>query len=60
MSQWQNNEKKDPIVHKTLPSNVGSESQGAKNPHALQPRNQNIKQNQYFKKFNKDFKNGTH
>ena len=47
---------------KTLPSSagvVGSISgQGAKIPHASQPKNQkNIKQKQYYNKFNKDFKN---
>ena len=31
---------------------------GAKIPHASWPKNQNIKQKQYFNKFNKDFKNG--
>ena len=35
-------------------------SQGAKIPHASQPKNQNIKQKQYCNKFNKDFKNGPH
>ena len=35
-------------------------SQRAKIPHALQPRNQNIKQKQFCNKFNKDFKNGPH
>ena len=30
--------------------------QGAKIPHAPRPENQNIKQKQYCKKFNKDFK----
>ena len=34
--------------------------QGAKILHASQPVNQNIKQKQYSKKFNKDFKNGPH
>ena len=29
---------------------------GAKIPHASWPKNQNIKQNQYCNKFNKDFK----
>ena len=29
--------------------------QGAKIPHALRPKNQNIKLKQYFNKFNKDF-----
>ena len=43
---------------KTLPSNAGGADlipgQEAKIPHALQPRNQNIKQKQYCNKFNKD------
>ena len=47
---------------KTSPSNAGGASlipgQGAKIPHALWPKNQNIKQKQYCKKFNKDFKSG--
>ena len=33
---------------------------GAKIPHALWPKNQNIKQEQYCNKFNKDFKNGSY
>ena len=33
---------------------------GAKIPHALQPRIQNIKQKQYCNKFNKDFKFGAY
>ena len=45
-------------VINTMLSNVGGEGlipgQRAKIPHA----NQNIKQKQYCKKFNKDFKNG--
>ena len=49
---------------KTLPSNAGGvgsiPGQGAKIPHALPPKNQNIKQKQYCNKFNKDFKNGPH
>ena len=52
-----------PVV-KTLPSNaeaVGSiPGWGAKIPHALRPKNQNIKQKQYCNKFNKDFKIGPH
>ena len=52
-----------PVV-KTLPSNargVGSiPGQGAKIPHASQPKNQNIKQKCYCKTFNKDFKNDPH
>ena len=47
---------------KTSPSNVGDmgliPGWGAKIPHALQPKNQNIKQKQYFKNFSKDFING--
>ena len=34
--------------------------QGARIPHASGPKNQNIKQKQHCKKFNKDFKNGPH
>ena len=34
--------------------------QGTKFPHALRPKNQNIKQKQYCNKFNKDFKNCPH
>ena len=52
-----------PVV-KTSPSNAGGQGlipgQGAKIPHALGPKNQNIKQKQYYNKFNKDFKNGPH
>ena len=33
---------------------------GAKIPHALGPKNQNMKQKQYCNKVNKDFKNGPH
>ena len=33
---------------------------GAKNPHALSPKYQNIKQKQYRDTFNKDFKTGPH
>ena len=48
----------------TSPSNArgaGSiPSQGAESPHALWPKNQNIKQKQYCNKFNKDFNNGPH
>ena len=44
----------------TLPSNAGGAGsipgQGAKIPHALRPKNQNIKQKQYCNKFNKDLK----
>ena len=46
-----------PVV-KTSPSNAGGAGsipgRGAKIPHALQPRKQNIKQKQYCNKFNKD------
>ena len=49
---------------KTLPSNAGGAGsvpgQGARIPHALGPKNQNIKQKQYCNKFNKGFKNGPH
>ena len=34
--------------------------QGAKIPHASQQKDQNIKQKQYYNKFNKDFKNDPH
>ena len=47
-----------PVVE-TLPSNAGVvgsvPGQGAKIPHASQPKSQNIQQKQYCKKFNKDF-----
>ena len=50
-----------PVV-KTLPSNAGGTGSipggGPKIPHALQPKNQNIKQKQYCSKFSKDFING--
>ena len=49
---------------KTLPSNAGSTGSipgwGAKIPHALWPKNQNIKRKQCCNKFNKDFKNSPH
>ena len=52
-----------PVV-KTPPSNAGGAglipSWGAKVPHALWPKNQNIKQKQYCNKFKKDLKNGPH
>ena len=52
-----------PVV-KTLPSSAGGggliPGWRAKIPHALGPKNQNIKQKQYCNKFNKDFKNGPH
>ena len=48
-----------PVV-KTLPSNEGgcgfNPWSGAKIPHVLQPKSQNIKQKQYCNKFNKDLK----
>ena len=51
-------------VTKTSPSNAGGvdsiPGRGARIPHALWPKNQNIKQKQYCNKFNKDFKNGLH
>ena len=47
-------------VVKILPSNAGDASsipvKGAKIPCASWPKNQNIKQKQYYNKFNKDFK----
>ena len=49
---------------KTSPYNSGGAGsipgQGAKIPHALGLKNQNIKEKQYCNKFNKDFKNGPH
>ena len=49
---------------KTSPSNAGGmgsiPGRGAKIPHALGPKKQNIKQKQYCNKFNEDFKNGPH
>ena len=49
---------------KTSPSGAGGATsipgQGAKISYALWPKNQNIKQNQYCNKFNKDFKNDPH
>ena len=52
-----------PVV-KTSPSNaegMGSiPGQGAKIPHASQPKKQNIKQKQHYNKFNKDFEDGPH
>ena len=48
-----------PVV-KTSPPNAGDTGlipgRGAKIPHALWPRNQNIKQKRYCDKFNKDLK----
>ena len=52
-----------PVV-KTLPSNAGGvgliPGLGTKTPHAVRPKNQNIKQKQYCNKFNQDFENGPH
>ena len=51
-------------MDKTVPSNEGGAGSipgpGARIPHALWPKNQNITQKQYCNKFNKDFKNGPH
>ena len=48
-----------PVV-KTAPSNAGGAGlilgQRTKIPHALQPKNQNVRQKQYGNKFNKDLK----
>ena len=45
---------------KILPTNAGGvgsiPGRGTKIPHASQLKNQNIKQKQYYKKFNKDLK----
>ena len=45
-----------PVVE-TSPSNAGcmgqTPGQGAKTPHGSQPQTQNVKQKQYFNKFNK-------
>ena len=52
-----------PVVE-TSPSSAGGvgliPGQGARIPHSLQPRSQNIKQKQYCNGFNQDFKNGPH
>ena len=49
---------------KTSSSNSGGvgsiPGQGAKMPHGSWPKNQSIEQKQYYKKFNKEFKNGPH
>ena len=49
---------------KGLSSNAGGVSSipvgGAKTPHASQPKNQKIKQKEYWNKCNKEFKNGPH
>ena len=51
-------------VVKTSPSSAGGKGSitdwGAKIPHALWPKKQDIKQTQYCNKFNKNFKNGSH
>ena len=52
-----------PVVRTSASSAGGVGSiprQGAKIPHALQSKNQNIKQKQYCNKFKKDFKNAPH
>ena len=52
-----------PVVGTSHSSAGGTGSipgQGARIPHASQPKNQNIKQKQYCNKFNKYFKNGPH
>ena len=54
----------DSPVIKTSPFNaedMGSiPDRGTKIPHALRPKNQNIRQKQYCNKFNEDFKNSSH
>jgi len=51
-------------VIKTLPSNAGAVSlipgQAVKILDASWPKKQNIRQKQYYNRFNKDFKNGLH
>ena len=46
------------------PSNAGASDsvpgQGYTIPHVSRPKNPDIKQKQYWNKFNKDFKNGPH
>ena len=67
ISIWSKNIYRDfpgsPVV-RTLPSNAGGvdliPGWGAKIPHALGPKNQNLKQKQYCSRFKKDFKNGPH
>ena len=52
-----------PVVGSSPPKagDVGSvPGQGAEIPHALWPKNQNVKQKQYCNKYNEDFKNGPH
>ena len=51
----------DPVVNTLLSNAWGAGSipgLEAKIPHTSGPKNQNIKQKQYYNKFNKDFKNG--
>ena len=52
-----------PVV-KAFPSNAeGAGSipgQGSRIPHASGPKGQNMRQKQYYNKFNKDCKNGPH
>ena len=59
---WQGGPEPGGPVVKTSPFNAGSmgsiPGQRAKVPHALWPKNQNIKQKQYCNEFNTDFKNG--
>ena len=51
-------------MDKTSPSNAGSldliATGGARIPCALWPKDQNIKQKQYYNKINKGFKNDLH
>ena len=49
-----------PVVRTSCVGAGSIPDQGAKIPYASQPENWNIKQKQYFNKFNKDFKNGPH
>ena len=53
----------NPVV-KTLPSNAESvdfsPGWGTKIAHASWPKNQDIKQKQFYNKFNNNFKNGPH
>ena len=48
------------LVVKTSPSNAGARAQSPVIPHALQPKQQSIKQKQYCNTVNKDFLNGQH
>ena len=51
-------------VFKTSPFHAGDvgsiPGRGADIPHASWPKNQSIKQKQYYNKFSKDFKSGPH